>query len=298
MTPVHQTPSMNALRNVHDGLSRASPKRKRAEVDTTESSKGSRMRINTDYATEAAANTPITEPHSPRTRVSNQLQSLQLDRVDIDLGVPILSFKGNNGGSNDGLDKTCYNASTPLLSIEKEMDGSTDLSAFGALRPSSPPMLDLTAPSAPVIDPTRSPLSAPREISPLPRPAPESGVHGLGDSRRLSRHNKSTGSRSTKSPPPSGLSRSHSDLFWTAAEITGYDPTDPADDGYGIKKWTAAVAYARSQRRKQQVAEGKTREAKEARQKRLDRRKGIEERSSDHQAKVEQSPRRVRFAEK
>jgi hypothetical protein len=65
-------------------------------------------------------------------------------------------------------------------------------------------------------------------------------------------------------------------LAWSDSEITGHNPTDPDDDGYGINgigfKPTAAIAWARSQKRKKQVAEWKSREAREARERRRERR--------------------------
>ncbi|KAL6240082.1 hypothetical protein BDW75DRAFT_2437 [Aspergillus navahoensis] len=65
-------------------------------------------------------------------------------------------------------------------------------------------------------------------------------------------------------------------LTWSDSEITGHNPTDPDDDGYGINgigfKPTAAIAWARSQKRKKQVAEWKNREAREARERRRERR--------------------------
>ena len=49
------------------------------------------------------------------------------------------------------------------------------------------------------------------------------------------------------------------DEFWSDAEITGHKPTDPDDDGYGLNglgfQPTTAMAYSRSQRRKQQIAD-------------------------------------------
>lgn len=67
------------------------------------------------------------------------------------------------------------------------------------------------------------------------------------------------------------------DLYWLDSEITGYAPDDPTDDGYGINgvgfRPTAAIAYSRSQRRKQQLAEYRNREAKEARQRRSEKRR-------------------------
>ncbi|KAL4956471.1 hypothetical protein BDW69DRAFT_84220 [Aspergillus filifer] len=83
--------------------------------------------------------------------------------------------------------------------------------------------------------------------------------------------------RSSKSPPPSG--NAGGDLLtWNDSEITGHNATDPDDDGYGINgigfKPTAAIAWARSQKRQKQVSEWKNREAREAREKRRERRVG------------------------
>lgn len=87
-----------------------------------------------------------------------------------------------------------------------------------------------------------------------------------------------TKSRRKKSPPPDESVDLES-LTWSDSEITGHDPTDPNDDGYGINgigfKPTAAIAWARSQQRQKQVAEWKNREAREAREKRRERREGV-----------------------
>lgn len=78
--------------------------------------------------------------------------------------------------------------------------------------------------------------------------------------------------RKSRSPPP--LSPT---LWWHDEDITGHNPSDPTDDGYGINGVgflpTPAIANARTERRKKQVAEWKNREAREARQKRGDRRR-------------------------
>ncbi|KAI7164346.1 hypothetical protein KC349_g806 [Hortaea werneckii] len=69
-------------------------------------------------------------------------------------------------------------------------------------------------------------------------------------------------------------------LTWQDDEITGHelDANDPGDDGLGINgigfRPTPAEAEARSQRRKKQIANWKAQEAKEARQRRMDRRRG------------------------
>lgn len=66
-------------------------------------------------------------------------------------------------------------------------------------------------------------------------------------------------------------------LWWTETEITGHDPKDPMDDGYGINGVgflpTPAIAHARAERRRRQVAEWKNREARDARQKRSEMRR-------------------------
>jgi hypothetical protein len=67
-------------------------------------------------------------------------------------------------------------------------------------------------------------------------------------------------------------------LTWHDDEITIYDPEDSDDDGTGINgigfKPTPAIAYARTVKRKQQLAEYRKREEKEARAKRSQRRRG------------------------
>lgn len=83
-----------------------------------------------------------------------------------------------------------------------------------------------------------------------------------------------------RASPPLASSADENPLTWQDSEITGHQPSDPSDDGYGINgvgfKPTAAMAWARSQRRQRQVADWKSREAREAREKRRERRDGIE----------------------
>lgn len=98
-----------------------------------------------------------------------------------------------------------------------------------------------------------------------------------GPSRNKAKAVSPTKPRRKKSPPP-GDSNILESLTWDDSEITGHDPTDPNDDGYGINgigfRPTAAIAWARSQQRQKQVAEWKNREAREAREKRRERREG------------------------
>lgn len=92
-------------------------------------------------------------------------------------------------------------------------------------------------------------------------------------------------------------------LTWHEDEITVYDPDDEDDDGTGINgigfKPTAAIAYARTMKRKQQLAEYKKREEREARAKRSQRRRGSPELETARPPQRDEpgSPRKVRFME-
>ncbi|TLS27685.1 hypothetical protein PpBr36_04314 [Pyricularia pennisetigena] len=100
-------------------------------------------------------------------------------------------------------------------------------------------------------------------------------------------------------------------LTWHEDEITVYDPNDEDDDGVGINgigfRPTPAIAHARSMKRRQQLAEYKKREEREARARRNLRRR-TSPKSSSEAAKVsdcdakrshssEPPARRVRFTE-
>ncbi|KAJ5551148.1 hypothetical protein N7461_005846 [Penicillium sp. DV-2018c] len=101
------------------------------------------------------------------------------------------------------------------------------------------------------------------------------------------------------SPPLAHTPSEEDPLVWHDSEITGHNPTDPADDGYGINgvgfKPTAAIAWERSQKRQKQVAEWKNREAREAREKRRERRREgaeVDKLRGIHQGAVQ---KRVKF---
>lgn len=91
-------------------------------------------------------------------------------------------------------------------------------------------------------------------------------------------------------------------LTWHEDEITMYDSDDSDDDGTGINgigfKPTPAIAYARAVRRKQQMAEYKKREEREARAKRSQRRRGSPASGlMEITGKGKMERRRVRFLE-
>lgn len=103
------------------------------------------------------------------------------------------------------------------------------------------------------------------------------------------------------------LSQMTSALWWEEEEITGHDPQDPTDDGYGINGIgfipTPAVERARVELRKRQIAAWKIREAKEARQARSDRRRrdnGLESQTCILGGSTDDEPKqakKVRFLE-
>ena len=231
------------------------------------------------------------DPTSPRTKVSNQLQTLKLD---IDFSVPVLAF-GESAKTNRS---TCVPAPTGL-----ETDSSTD-TKDRTIDPGPPvipiPESDNPLPQTGVVEPTDSSQNATQAASQSSALSPQAEREIVPDSLRFKSNTKTARASRMKSPPPS-TSPAHLDLVWTAAEITGHDPTDPTDHGTGINgigfRPTAAIAQARTQKRRQQVAEWKSREAKEARQRRLERRKGLERTLSNELAHAEQAPRRVRFVD-
>lgn len=77
--------------------------------------------------------------------------------------------------------------------------------------------------------------------------------------------------------PDSVVDPLRASLTWHEDEITVYDPDDSDDDGTGINgigfKPTPAMAYARTVRRRQQLAEYRKREEREARARRNQRRR-------------------------
>jgi hypothetical protein len=89
---------------------------------------------------------------------------------------------------------------------------------------------------------------------------------------------KGYGHRTAATTTPSSPDRAA--LTWKDSEITGHriDAASGDDDGEGINgigfRPTPAMASARRQKRRQQVSEWKAREARDARQRRLDRRRG------------------------
>lgn len=108
----------------------------------------------------------------------------------------------------------------------------------------------------------------------------------------------------TAKPTPGVITDSiRAALTWHEDEITVYDPEDEDDDGVGINgigfKPTPAIAHARTMKRRQQLADYRKREEREARARRNLRRRGTPERSQKAALKnrEEGAARKVRFQE-
>ena len=275
-------------------LTFSSPKRKRDENDKGRTESPVRLRTDLPSRPLIRNTEGSSDPTSPRTKVSNQLRTLKLD-IDFSASAPVLDF-----GKPAKADQSTH----APTSIALELDGSTETIDQNLTDSDSHvipiPEAHFALPQAAIVEPTDLSQGATQVASQFPSPTSQT-QHGIvSDSLGLKSKTKTVRASRTRSPPPS-TSPAHSDLVWTAAEITGHNPTDPADDGTGINgigfRPTPAMAQARAQKRRQQVAEWKSREAKEARQRRLDRRKGLEQSLSTGLEHVEQAPRRVRFVE-
>ena len=235
---------------------------------------------------------------SPRTRVARQFHAMGLSTVgnatedgarkrikmpDVemrDAGCSIIAAE-----SVDSAEKTTANADLQPPHI-LNMDGSPtrrqrspkslrfalDATVTGQSETSPNTDANYTNPST---NTTPSPPSSPsHRKSPQPR-----------NQRPLNKRSGTPpfapGPKATPSSPdeqPTITDPLRASLTWHDDEITIYDPDDSDDDGTGINgigfKPTPAIAYERTVRRRQQLAEYRKREEREARAKRSQRRRG------------------------
>lgn len=227
-----------------------SPKRKRGGEDPLlgDAPAPSRLRT-TNLPTRPLLEQGYSNEGSPRATVAGHLQNLDLQEHSpisvLDFGIPVESQMSH---SKTGLHSGGFN---PNIILPNQT-----YNAPITPPPSSNGRFTTWAPSGIQDKPSVTPLEIPEtpRLRPVSSPTPPSSA------------------KKSRSPPP--LSPT---LWWHDEEITGHDPSDPTDDGYGINGVgflpTPAIANARAERRKKQVAEWKNREAREARQKRGDRRR-------------------------
>lgn len=255
----------------------SSPKRKR----------GDELSISS-LRTETASSSVKAGSNSPRTKVAAKLQNLEIGRASPDSSPsPRKRHKRNAGVRRDHFHKR-----TPPLQREPRTDvpDNAELLEIGE----TPQMSSLTRDvNFREIPNSSSPPSSPTDLIALRKSfgMTNDGQHSKS-SRRLPSQPPPTprapltekGAFGPSSPvfAPSlpNMEASPRSLTWHDFEITGQelDLTSPDDDGEGINgvgfRPTPAMAWARSQKRKLQIEGWKNREAREARQRRIERRRG------------------------
>ncbi|CAG8952537.1 hypothetical protein HYFRA_00009642 [Hymenoscyphus fraxineus] len=315
--------SSSSLSVPDPNLDTVSPKRKRSPANppTPPLSSSPRFRVSTPTKIDEPEESSDSRGGSPRTKVSNQFQSLQI----ADGAVSKLNLEGkesNQFGSKFHIadddemgmrkrSKTEIPETPDMRTTKATTQSNLEIHPF-ILSDGLTPQLVIPDSEAkerrtemdPVIFKSGSPLGKLKGAG-LKRAYPS--INRLSDSKSRSRKSGRAGT-----PPLQGSKADNLDpeelptivdperaaLTWHDDEITGHDPSDPEDDGEGINgigfKPTVQEAHVRAQKRKAQMAEYKTREAKEARARRNERRRGSE-RTEREEAK--ERARRVRFLE-
>lgn len=273
-----------------------SPKRKRADseksvaplhIDTTEAR---------DFAPESGAD-------SPRTKVAEKLHDLNLQHTQSPHVPPAAEPTGAprkrlKRGQALRRDAPGYESDLDLYSTP---ESSSQPAIYS--RDASPIEIDETPGCR-----TRIPSSSPPTPGPPPVPLNLSSVifgetgyqrnvHSAPTTQSSQNRDETVGSVLSPASSTEDASLDQIAMTWQDDEITGHDidTTTPDDDGLGINgigfKPTAAIAYARSQKRKQQVTEWRAREARDSRQKRFERRRGAGRGGSSTDASTKRSVR-------
>lgn len=155
----------------------------------------------------------------------------------------------------------------------------------------------------------RSPVASPAELPKTQASSSNRPIEALRQKSRkragtppLTAQRNKTGSNTHSGDVPSEIvDPVRAALTWHDDEITVYDPDDEDDDGVGINgigfKPTPAIAYARTMKKRQQLAEYRKREEREARARRSHRRRGSPEKPSPPKMERKDTARKVRFTE-
>lgn len=219
-----------------------SPKRKRLDPPVNTHPSPSPLKISNILVRPSMENSPVGEGNPQAALVARHLQNLELEEQTL---VPILD-----------VEKGVKKSVTPYRECDINHNTNNQISSFDSDRS-----------NIPITTYESSPGAMPKEIA-IPDPPPE-----VPETPPLKPTVSPLPLPSRPQSPPLPLSA----LWWKETEITGHDPKDPLDDGYGINGVgflpTPAIANARAERRKRQILEWRNREAKEARQKRSDRRR-------------------------
>lgn len=273
--PPYRTPTPKASSASPPPLGQ-SPKRKRRS--STES-----LRVKTDVQTDQAEST--TGSNSPRTKVAQKLQDLDLQQIrqpskqirpKNQNGIPRKRIRRTPAFSDDQTSHDTYIAETPEQNRRLGTnDATASVGEIGETPDCRRKPTFFPQNSSNASDPTTEVTDAPRASSEkliLSSSSPQPDAALPPDSSELADRSVSPLPRQEELTPDQAA------LTWQEDEITGHE-LDPSadDDGEGINgigfKPTPAMAYARKQRRQEQVNEWKAREAKDARQRRFERRR-------------------------
>lgn len=259
-----------------------SPKRKRDCDDSLPLRPPSKLKL--DPTSSESAAEEARQPESPRGKVARQFQKLRL--LGDEQGRVGRGRRGRNQDQEPAEAETNHEPdllSTGTVSAEElsEERATGSETALDTVDNAQPP----NASSEPALA-----VSVSQDTSP-------SKPH---------KKKKMTGSRRTEqvrdrqNPPSEPDPDDNLRLFtWQDDEITGHEMNDPDDDGEGINGIgfipTPAMARARTEKRRQQIQEYKSREANEARRIRSERRRaaGLKKPDSGNEGES----RKVRFAE-
>ncbi|CAI7579561.1 unnamed protein product [Penicillium glandicola] len=244
-----------------DLLSSFSPKRKRepSESDCYSPSASPTSIASIDSFQEfPLRNEDELESYSPRAAVAGRFGELAI-RGDLFSDPATLTSSSRRGSLALPAQKACESGTHELNNMPEALPATSS-------EPGDRQALQFEPPATP--EPTSSPISPSKK-----KPATFSRKH-LNPSSPSKRKQR-------LSPPLADTPSGEDPLVWHDSEITGHNPSDPTDDGYGINgigfKPTASIAWERSQKRQKQVAEWKNREAREARERRRERRRdGVE----------------------
>jgi hypothetical protein len=258
-------------------LAHPSPKRKRDQPPPT-------PLLNTALALRPASTPPRGSPapssgaDSPRNAVANQLQGMTIAAIPMSPLTPtdeairkkpkLDAMRVDSGTEPD---------SEITRKTHMSCKGGNKLDTFAVLPRSDASRVIPETPQGaqPRLLPDIASFAQPTAFVSSPAsPAPQSHASTSFKSRAQNRPSSLLRPRNKSPSPPLSA------LTWQDSEITGHlaDPaTDPDDDGTGLNgigfKPTPALAYARTQKRRQQLNEWKLRETREARAKRSERRR-------------------------
>ncbi|KAI9784432.1 MAG: hypothetical protein M1816_000856 [Peltula sp. TS41687] len=284
----------------------SSPKRKRGDHDPDTSSAPhtpSRERS-------SAASDPISFPRrlfqgfgSPREKIIRQFRELKIKdediarKIDWEKGIPQPSKREVNTEETKSKRMKQAPKKKSKLGKTKEARSSKD----GILDIAQPtPQLKSQAEAAPTSNPSMELFQ--RQDQHPTGDAPKSTSGSENDEEEDEKEgwevapSKKTHSRRQKATAHAmAMAKQENLLTWQEHEITGHFQDDPDDDGEGLNGIgfipTPAMAYARTEKRRQQIQEYRNREAREARRLRGERRRG------EKVSKPVSEARRVRFAE-